>query len=80
MSIYELDISSATTTSERRLLRWELLAADGVAGVFLTARDDVLAVLWRADRRGFEALARSLCPVSQERGTTATTTQQGALS
>ena len=60
MSIYELDISWATTTVERRFLRWELLAADDVAGVFLTARDDVLAVLWRADRRGFETLAGSL--------------------
>ena len=67
MSIYELDISWATTTNERRLLRWELLAAIDVAGVFLTARDDVLAVLWRADRRRFESLARSLVPVSQEK-------------
>jgi hypothetical protein len=66
MSIYELDISWATTTSERRLLRWELLAAIDVAGVFLTAQDEILAVLWRADRRGFETLARSLGPVSQE--------------
>jgi hypothetical protein len=66
-SIYELDISWATTSSERRLVRWELLAAADVAGVFLTARDDVLAVLWRADRRGFESLAQSLGPVSQER-------------
>jgi hypothetical protein len=66
MSIYELDISWATTTSERRLLRWELLAAIDVAGVFLTTRDDVLAVLWRADRRGFETLARSLGAASRE--------------
>ena len=66
MSIYELDISWATTTNERRLLRWELLAAIDVAGVFLTTRDDVLAVLWRADRRGFETLARSLGAASRE--------------
>jgi hypothetical protein len=66
MSIYELDVSWATTTSERRLLRWELLTAADVAGVFLTARDDVLAVLWRADRHGFESLAESLVPVSEE--------------
>ena len=66
MSVYELDISWATTTSERRLLRWELLAEVDVAGVFLTARDDVLAILWRADRRSFETLARSLGGVSQE--------------
>jgi hypothetical protein len=66
MSIYELDVSWATTTSERRLLRWELLTAADVAGVFLTARDDVLAVLWRADRPGFETLARALSPLWQE--------------
>jgi hypothetical protein len=66
MSIHELDISWATTARERRLLRWDLLAAVDVAGVFLTARDDVLAVLWRADRPGFEKLARSLGPVWQE--------------
>jgi hypothetical protein len=66
VSIYELDISWATTTSERGFLRWELLAAVDVAGVFLTARDDVLAVLWKADRRGFETLARSLGAASRE--------------
>jgi hypothetical protein len=65
VSIYELDISWATTTNERRLVRWALLAAVDVAGVFLTARDDVLAVLWRADARGFESLAQTLGPVSQ---------------
>jgi hypothetical protein len=66
MSIYELDISWATTASERRLLRWVLLATVDVAGVFLTARDDIVAVLWTADRRGFETLARSLGSVWQE--------------
>jgi hypothetical protein len=61
MSIYELDISWALTASERRHVRWELTASDEVRGVFL-ARDDVLAVLYSGDRRGFEALARRLSP------------------
>jgi hypothetical protein len=61
MSIYELDISWALTASERRGLYWELIASDEVRGVFL-ARDDVLAVLYSGDRRGFEALARRLEP------------------
>jgi hypothetical protein len=60
MSVYELDISWATSASERRRLRWELIASDKVKGVFLTARDDVLAVLYKGDRREFEALARTL--------------------
>jgi hypothetical protein len=65
MSIYELDISWALTASERRGLYWELIASDEVRGVFL-ARDDVLAVLYSGDRRGFEALARRLSPGSLE--------------
>jgi hypothetical protein len=62
MSIYELDISWAMTASERRRVRWELTAADEVSGVFLTARDDVLAVLFNGDRGRFDALARTLAP------------------
>jgi hypothetical protein len=62
MSVYELDISWATSASERRRLRWELIASDEVKGVFLTARDDVLAVLYKGNRREFEALARTLAP------------------
>jgi hypothetical protein len=62
MSIHELDISWAMTASERRRLQWELIACDEVSGVFLTARDDVLAVLYRGERGGFEALARTLVP------------------
>jgi hypothetical protein len=60
MSIYELEIGWARTANERRYLRWELLACDDVRGVFFTARDDVLAVLFRGDRDGFQAWARSL--------------------
>jgi hypothetical protein len=62
MIVYELDISWATTASERRRLRWELTAADGVKGAFLTARDDALAVLYQGDRRDYEALAQTLGP------------------
>jgi hypothetical protein len=62
MSVYELDISWATSASDRRRLRWELTAADEVKGVFLTARDDVLAVLYKGNRREFRALARTLAP------------------
>jgi hypothetical protein len=62
MSVYELDISWATSASERRRVRWELIASDEIKGVFLTARDDVLAVLYKGSRREFEALARTLAP------------------
>jgi hypothetical protein len=66
MSIHELDISWAMTASERRRLDWELMACDEVSGVFLTARDDVLAVLYSGERGGFEALAQTLAPKSSE--------------
>jgi hypothetical protein len=62
MSVYELDISWATTAGERRRLHWELLACEKVRGVFLTAREDVLAVLFGGDRTGFNAWARTLEP------------------
>ena len=45
-----------------------LVACDEVGGVFLTARDDVLAVLFNGDRGGFEALARTLAPETQGTG------------
>jgi hypothetical protein len=66
MTIHELDISWAMTASERRRLRWELIASDEVSGVFLTARDDVLAVIYNGDRGGFEQLARTIAPQSTE--------------
>jgi hypothetical protein len=62
MSIYELEIGWAKTANERRYLRWELLAHDGVRGVFQTARDDVLAVLFSGERLDFRDWARSLSP------------------
>ena len=62
MTVYELDISWAMTANERRHLRWELLACEEVRGVFLTAREDVLAVLFGGDRRSFKEWARTLEP------------------
>ena len=75
MSVYELDISWTITATEWRRLRWELIACDEVSGVFLTARDDVLAVLFDGDRDGFDVFARKLAPDHL----TATTNEQGAL-
>jgi hypothetical protein len=62
MNIYELDIGWATTAAERRYLHWMLVACDEVGGVFLTARDDVLAVLFSGERTSFDALARMIEP------------------
>jgi hypothetical protein len=62
MSVFELDISWAATARERRSLHWGLIACDEVRAVFLTARDDVLAVLFRGDRRAFELFSRRLQP------------------
>jgi hypothetical protein len=85
MSVYELDISWALTANERRHLHWELLACEAVRGVFLTAREDVLAVLFAGDRVGFDAWARTLQPdgLTQPQATdlgppTATTNRKGA--
>jgi hypothetical protein len=60
MSIFELEIGWAETANERSYLHWELLACDDVHGVFLTARDDVLAVLFSGGGERFQAWARSL--------------------
>jgi hypothetical protein len=62
MRVFELDISWAATASERRHLRWELLGSEEVRGAFLTARDDVLAVLFAGDRGAFDAWAGRLEP------------------
>jgi hypothetical protein len=80
MSIYELDIGWATTASERRYLHWMLVACDEIGGVFLTARDDVLAVLFTGDRSSFDALALLLDPgAATTPPATATTNRKGAL-
>jgi hypothetical protein len=60
MSVFELDISWAATARERRALHWALVACDEVRGVFITARDDVLAVLFRGDAFAFDAFSRTL--------------------
>jgi hypothetical protein len=62
MSLYELEISWAQTANERRYLRWELLACEEVLGVFLTARDEVLAVLFDGRRREFHDWASTIAP------------------
>ena len=62
MSVFELDISWAATACERRSLQWALVAGDQVRGVFVTARDDVLAVLFDGDRWTFDSFIRTLQP------------------
>jgi hypothetical protein len=74
MNIYTLDVSWAATADERRSLHRELLACDEVRGVFLTACDDVLAVLFAGDRRRFDDWAREVDPT-----TSPLTYEQGAL-
>jgi hypothetical protein len=81
MSVYELDTSWAATADERRHLHWELLASEQVQGVFLTAREDELAVLFAGDRIAFDAWARTLEPGGTHDFHPATTTsnREGAI-
>ena len=72
MSVFELDISWAATARERRSLHWALITCDEVRGVFLTAHDDVLAVLFGGDRWAFDTFIRTLQPEP-------TTYRKGAL-
>ncbi|HLX19853.1 MAG TPA: hypothetical protein VKR23_06850 [Gaiellaceae bacterium] len=62
MKLYELDTGWARTEDQRRYLRWELFTCADVVGVFSTARDDVLAVLFSGDRISFDEWARSFRP------------------
>ena len=62
MSIYKLEIGWAATANERRHLRRKLLTCAQVRGVFPTAREDLLAVLFSGDRLGFYEWAHSLAP------------------
>jgi hypothetical protein len=62
MSLYELEIGWAETTDERRYVHWELLVCDEVLGVFRTARDDALAVLFTGDRDRFYEWTHTLAP------------------
>ena len=61
-SMYELEIGWAVTAGERRCLLWELLACEEVLGVFLTSREDVLAVLFHGERWEFHEWASMLAP------------------
>jgi len=76
MSIYQLDIGWAVTANQRCHLHWELLACEEIRGVFPTARDDVLAVLFSGDRPHFREWGASLATTPPP---TTTTTTQGAF-
>jgi hypothetical protein len=60
MNVYVLETSWVSTADDRRLLYWELLASDEVRGVFLTTREDALAVLFAGDRHSFDAWTRTI--------------------
>jgi hypothetical protein len=60
MNVYELEIGWVETANQRRYLDWELLACDEIRGVFGTAREDVLAVLFSGDGLDFRTWACSL--------------------
>jgi hypothetical protein len=77
MTIHELDISWAATAGQRRSLHWQLLTCKQVRGVFLTARDDTLAVLFDGDRSQFHDWARTLA--GETTHTSRTTHEPGAL-
>jgi hypothetical protein len=62
MSLYELEISWAATANERRYVQWELLACDRVRGVFQTACDDTLAVLFDGGPAQFHDWASRIGP------------------
>ena len=85
MNMYELDISGAITANERQHLRWELLACERVRGVFLTARDDALVVVFSGDRRAFDAFesglpeVRCLTRTHDSHRAITTTNKEGAL-
>ncbi len=74
MSIYELEIGWAASANARRYLCWELLACEEVLGVFTTAREDTLAVLFSGDRLSFRTWASSVVPSRDH-----DTTRKGAL-
>ena len=60
MSLNELEIGWAQTANERRYLQWELLACDDVHGVFHTAREEALAVLFDGEPREFHDWASTI--------------------
>jgi hypothetical protein len=82
MSVQELDISWASTGNERRRLRWELMSAEDVRGVFLTTHEDVLVVLWKGDVGLFQEFARTLARdavTANGHAAIATTNNEGAF-
>jgi hypothetical protein len=62
MSLYELETGWARTANQRRYLLWELLACEEVHGVFLTSRDEVLAVLFDGGPREYRDWASAVAP------------------
>lgn len=57
MRIYELEIGWVETAVEARHLRWELTACDEVRGVFASAREDTVLVLFDDEWTDFDAWA-----------------------
>jgi hypothetical protein len=62
MRLYQLDISWVASAQELTALRWQLASSDQVGGVFLTGREDTLAVLYAGTRHDFHQWARTLEP------------------
>jgi hypothetical protein len=62
MTLQQLDISWVASAQELRGLLWQLAACDDVDGVFLTGREDTLAVLYAGTRHDFDRWARTLEP------------------
>jgi hypothetical protein len=62
MRLCQLDISWVTSAQELTALRWQLASSDQVGGVFLTGREDALAVLYTGTRHDFHEWARTLEP------------------
>jgi hypothetical protein len=60
--LYQLDISWVASAQELTALRWQLAASDDVGGVFLTGREDTLAVLYAGSSHDFDQWVRTLEP------------------
>jgi hypothetical protein len=67
MRLYQLDISWAASAQELTALRCNSRAATRVGGVFLTGREDTLAVLYAGSSHDFDRWARTLEPHFQSR-------------
>jgi hypothetical protein len=62
MSIYEVDIGWAGSENARRFVHWELLACEEILGVFASAREHTLVVLFDGDTHRFRDWVRSFAP------------------